>query len=1111
MADPMPPLEAFDHIEYAIGAANHRNNICRFEDFTPPADAVDTFTTWFRYTDDLQAYLSTHHNAKGNPSIEGYAGPAFAHRFVTDFDSADDLALAQRDAVTLITRLGERFDVPPGAIHVYFSGSKGFALEIPGSLFGGFGPAPAPQLADRLKALASILGEGLTTLDFEIYQRVRLWRWPNTINSKSGLYKVPLTVHELQTLDIAAIRELATQSRSIAEAPDDDWEAIPDLVAVWREAQDQTQRRRTRVVDQRATRRFKNGQADRLIALVSPHYHLGRKHDLAVSLAGYLAVSGFSEDETLKIIETIASDDTRPADRANAVKSTYARHRAGDPIRGYSGLKTLILDDELAFVAQLVLDAETITVAGGRPYRKAAAGDQDAEPTAKEQEPDQDETTDDEQASHDDGDAFDDADDAEDASANDDNQEAGILGDLKKRATDAPETFAREMLAEPDTLGALAKKAREDRPAYESFLLELREQGVPAGAIKRIERVVNDALRRGRSKFRVAGPDEELDAPLVKDALPHAPVTDWAVVPFGYRLTASGIIEESLNEDGERRTIPVAPVPIVLTGRMIDVADGKEAVRVSWMRDGRWRDLTADRSTLANARDLVGLSSVGFPVTSRTAGDLVGYAAAYEAANIGHLPRARVSRQLGWQGDDGSLGFLLGRSLIRADGEETGDINLDAIPPDEWDAEWVAFHGSGEGADQLVDAFGRAGSFEGWVEAAALASRYPRVALAMYASLATPLLDVLGAPNFVIDWSFETSTGKTTTLRLGGSCWGNPDEHAAASVVNTWDATRVWIERASETLNCLPLILDDTARAKQPKMVAQTIYDVAQGRGRGRGSPHGMRRSGTWATILLSTGEAPATSFTEDGGTRARTLVLWGPPFGKSDETTAPIVNQLGIGIRQNYGHAGPRIVRYLVKHRDQWDLWRERYKAVEQRYLDHAGSNPVAGRLSRYFALLDASALLAHRALDLPWNYEHTVDALWADLVHEASDADRARAAMNLVVSWAQANSHAFEGRLDIDREGNPKRPISGVAGKWERSLSWETIAFYPHKIKELLEQAGHQPESILRTWRDRDWLETAGDSKRATKSVRIQGERAWAIVIKRSAIEEGEEKGHD
>ncbi|MDP9472304.1 MAG: DUF927 domain-containing protein [Chloroflexota bacterium] len=1089
------PLDAFAYQETATGGGHRRNRPMRSDEFHPSSNAVDVFATYLRYTDDVVGYVATNRNPKGKPSITGYAGPALAPFLPVDFDDAEDLTAALTDARTYVQRFCARFDVPPAALRCFFSGFKGFSLEVPGSLFGGLGPAPARDLADRLKVLALVLAEGLTTLDAKIYEPVRLWRVPNTINGKSGLHKIPLTTHELLSLDLAEIRQLASAARDVDTIPDDEWEPHTDLVALWQEAATQTPIRRS-VTSSTAARRLTDRQLAAIIAAVTPSWTLGQKHDLALCLAGFLASSGIGEDQTVAIVEHLAANDQRPDDRVNGALSTYHRLSAGLPILGHFGLRKLLPTPDLRAVERSVAAAEATITAGGRDYRCPA--DDVVQPN--------DPNDDDESATDELGGDTPPEDPASEADPGD---EADLLLSLRKRAGDEPGGFVRKTLEQPDAIGALARAARQDRSAYEAFLLALREDGVKAGEIKRLERAINDAIQRGRPKFRVVGPDEEAVGRRVKEALPTAPVTDMATVPLGYQLTPSGVVEEHVSDDGDTRRIAVASTPIVVNGRLVDVNTDEESMRVAWQRDGRWREQTIGRAVVANARDLVGLASIGFPVNSRTSGDLVGYVAAYEAANIRHLPRARVSNQMGWQGSGGSLGFLVGRTLIRPGGDDEGAIDLDQVAPENWQEDWVAFHGADTGDAQIADGFGPAGSVDDWIRAAHAASAYPRVAVAIYASLATPLLDVLGAPNFVIDWSFATSTGKTTTLRAAGSCWGNPSEQAAASVVGTWDATRVYIERASAVLNGLPLILDDTKRARNPKAVAQTIYDVVSGRGRGRGSPRGMRRSGTWATILLSTGEAPATSFTEDGGTRARVLTLWGPPFGRADATTAPVVQQIDLGVRHSYGHAGPQLVRYIADHRDQWDRWRDRYRQIQQEYLERAGGNPVAGRLAAYFALLDVTAKLAHHVLDLPWAYEGPVDALWDDLVHEASDADRASAALAMVASWAQANQHTFEGRLDVDQHYNDKTPTLGLSGKWDRAEDWESIAFFSHKIKDLLEKGGFDPEATIRTWRDREWLETHGDRKRYTRNIRIRGEKTWAVVIKRSAVETPMEGG--
>ena len=119
----------------------------------------------------------------------------------------------------------------------------------------------------------------------------------------------------------------------------------------------------------------------------------------------------------------------------------------------------------------------------------------------------------------------------------------------------------------------------------------------------------------------------------------------------------------------------------------------------------------------------------------------------------------------------------------------------------------------------------------------------------------------------------------------------------------------------------------------------------------------GTRRSGTWSSILLSTGEAPATSFTNDGGTRARVLTLWGHPFGRADQTTAPLVQRVNRSVLRNYGHAGPLLVQFLLSHQSDWERWRLKYQEVEEAYQGKAGADPVAGRLCNYFAALDLTA----------------------------------------------------------------------------------------------------------------------------------------------------------
>lgn len=631
-----------------------------------------------------------------------------------------------------------------------------------------------------------------------------------------------------------------------------------------------------------------------------------------------------------------------------------------------------------------------------------------------------------------------------------------------------------------------------------------------AAAVGLARRDFDAAVKPFRSRkphLRAVAPGEK-KRKLIVDAVEDAPVTEDQVVPPGWYLGARGLARMSWSEGGDGKPEPkfqdVAEVPLLVTGRLHDVTEGTEALRLSWPRDGAWRHHTADRAQLRHTSKVVDLAGLGLPVSSNNNSDIVAWLVDYERTNIAAIPRASVSRQMGWQGHGGDLGFLWGRSLIRANGEMTEANNLEAIDPRAWDRSWISFRGADSGEEQLADAFHAAGTFEAWrTQVAEEAAKYPRVGLAIYAALAPPVLDLVGARNFIVDWSGLTSTGKTITLHVGASCWGNGDERAADSLVGQWDATRVWVERASTVLRGLPLILDDTKKAKKPDDVARVLYDVAMGRGRGRGSVKGLRRTGTWATVLLSTGEQPATTFTRDGGTVARCLVLWGNPFGDATPTMAPTVQKLDLAALTHYGHAGPALVQFLNRHRSRWKAWKARHHELNVHYIEKAAGRSVASRIAAHLATLHLTAELAHEALGLSWDPGAIIGALWEDIVREVGDADRPFQALAHVISWASANEVTFWGRhlWVSDQNDAPRQvPAAGWSGRWDK-VGWEWLGVFPHRLQEVLERGEFDIEATLRTWKDRGWLLT--EEKHLSRAQRVQGKLCRLYCLTRKAVE--------
>ena len=670
----------------------------------------------------------------------------------------------------------------------------------------------------------------------------------------------------------------------------------------------------------------------------------------------------------------------------------------------------------------------------------------------------------------------------------------GVLKGLEERTKSDPGA-----VFEDETLQALAVVRDSDPQEWARVMGWMRKARVPLTALK--ENLPRTSQQANASP---EADDGEQGPATAGQMLPGCPYPDM-LVPPGYSLQEGRTVHVTEGKDQSPAFLTVADTPILLGCFLKDVDEGTESVRVAFWRRNRWQEETTPLGTLMSGRRLIDeLAPKGFPAADTNVKPLVAYFLKAASINSAHLPCAKVSSHLAWQGPAGADGFLWGRELILPSGERSAPIDLERVNPNQWEAGRVSFRGASGGDEQIADGFAAAGDFGAWLNAVSVIQRYPRVLLAFYASLVPPLLEILKAPNFIVDLANRTSTGKTVSLQVAASIWGNPDPYSPASVQHAWNNSHVYVERASAVLSGLPLILDDTKQVRHPEHVAKVLYQVANGTGRGRGNVKGLARTRNFRTVLLSSGEAPATSFTQDGGTRARCLEVRGIPFGK--DTERGTVDAVKLGVLTNYGHAGPEFVSYLLKRREKWgDIDRLYRKAIEH-YASLSGDN-VGGRMAQYFALIHTAGGLAHKALGLPWEWADAkplLESLWESVAGEAADASGDVRALRDVMSWAYAHSSRFYGNHAMDFGGKTIAPPQGWAGSWKSADGWDEIAFLPTELDKILRENKYEPEAILAGWQERGWLKTDGRNRGRKRELKDSNPRM--IVITKAAVEEVE-----
>ena len=655
-------------------------------------------------------------------------------------------------------------------------------------------------------------------------------------------------------------------------------------------------------------------------------------------------------------------------------------------------------------------------------------------------------------------------------------------------------------MAQNDRL--IASLADESADSIAPFLARLRVGRLRSlGATNRFEEAITRARRdllrtRQADRFNRALANEATLGDTLND-LPDG--MEQLRIPQGYVVTPMGVGKIQRNRDGDPETVLITRQPLVITGQGCDIADDTMSISLSWRRimSRGWVTKTVPRNVICEARLLTEQSIYGAPITSANAKAVVEYLDAFEAANTATMPTVNATKHLGWQKHNGRWMFMLGDMLIQPnDGVEE---HLVLFPPSGFrhiaDA-WVA-----SGMPDTQDA-----EWSSWCDVWAEGSKHPYAALVVYASVASVLLEALASvpgekpTPFIVDLSNETSTGKTTILRLAASVWGDPDE--SGGIITKWSSTIVGTERLAGFLKHLPLFLDESKVANE-RDVSKILYGICNGRGKTRGAVNGnIRDTATWRLTTLSTGERPLTTFSHDGGILGRTISLTGAPLrgGLAECTNAASV--INSGAVNHYGQLGRRVATYLTRHQASWPALKEVWLDTKAKYSRLAKGN-VGGRIAGYVALITLAKQICE-SLGLPKPAVDPIETIIATMRSNAFTNNRPAEAFHVLYSNCIGHAHRFVGTHE--HEANREKGASEIWGRWTtHDDSWDGLYILQTVAEQILRRSNIQLHEVLESWKTRGWLHH--DKTRSTKMIYLRGLKggsARTICFNRSAIEQ-------
>ena len=352
----------------------------------------------------------------------------------------------------------------------------------------------------------------------------------------------------------------------------------------------------------------------------------------------------------------------------------------------------------------------------------------------------------------------------------------------------------------------------------------------------------------------------------------NAPLTlkcgKWIADDNGVRIT-------DITKQGDTITCTACPHPILPVARFVNIDTDTEKMKVSFYKDGRWREVTADCSTIYNKSNITQLADRGVMVTSETAKDLVKYLMEIASQNMETIPFYRSLSRLGWVGKD----FAPYDDTIKYD----GDSDFQSI----------------------YDDICECGSYDVWKEHITELRQDINIRLMLSASFASVLIEKVGALPFVLHLWGETGFGKTVSLMVASSIWGNPE---LGCLTRSMNATANSIVRTSAFLYSIPFCADEMQQIKDrwgnyDNFIMFVCEGIDKGKAKARG---GVEEQKTWRNAFIFTGEEPVTKANSGGGVKNRCIEI------EVKNKIIPDGNKTANLVKENYGFAGKQFVEYI-------------------------------------------------------------------------------------------------------------------------------------------------------------------------------------------------------
>ncbi|MFF5911379.1 DUF927 domain-containing protein [Staphylococcus saprophyticus] len=534
---------------------------------------------------------------------------------------------------------------------------------------------------------------------------------------------------------------------------------------------------------------------------------------------------------------------------------------------------------------------------------------------------------------------------------------------------------------------------------------------------------------------------------------------DKPTIPEPYLIKGKWLYLEKEKKNTKGEVIDIVHIyltstPPYITERYKNVETGEFYYELEFEDGKRKYKLPVLARDITQGKYLVELASKGLEVTQNEAGNLVQYLSFYRRFN--KIPDYDVATRL-------------------------GNINGHFISPyaeDQQDNQYKIFNAD-KGYQALIDAFETKGNIDDYIKGVFNPIKdNPMVMMMFYSSLGSVLLKDFDVDPFVSEISGRTSSGKTFTLKICASIWGN------RKLVTEWNATNVSVERMASFLNSFPLIKDDTRKADNPIRIPNIVYQFSGGQSKGRGnSDRSIDYLEPWNNIMLSSGEVAIPDIAPDkAGVAGRVITLQDDPFSNTEKTE---FGDIAKAMENNHGLLGKLFIK---QYRLDKNKYKSSFESAVKYFMKQANGNEVMDRIARSFALLQITGEILNDIEGFEHDPYINVNKAHTSMMKNNKNIDKPKQLLEELLEKLNAN----RGRIAYNKYYHDNAELMAIYKN-------EFLLVMTPTIKEML---GAEFNSTVKQWDERGYLETNNYGKQ--KNITFAGESQKGYAIKTTIIKE-------